>query len=267
MKKLFYAVFPLVTLLMLTACEEELPNTMGNIYGIVGDMETGEPIKGASVILSPGNQTTVTGSDGHFEYLNLAASQYKIQVSANGYVTNSRQITVLAGMSTSGDIMLRQTTAQMSVSVEELDFGDNETSLSFNVISKGDKQVEWSVKEDIDWLTCSPANGKITNASSTVLVTVDRSVLEDGVYKELLVITSKDERVADKTIVVKLMVNRDVLKVEPSELDFENNESSLSVRLKNTSNKTLKYTVESSNDWLVPSKASGTIAATLAAKV
>lgn len=261
MKKLFYVIFPLAALLLLTTCEEELPNTMGNIYGIVGDMETGEPVKGASVVLSPGNRSTVTGSDGHFEFLNLEATQYKIQVSANGYVTNSRQITVLPGMSTSGDIMLRQTTAQMSVSVEELDFGDNETSLSFNVISKGDKQVEWSVKEDIDWLTCSPANGKITNASSTVLVTVDRSVLEDGVYKELLVITSKDERVADKTIVVKLTVNRDVLKVEPSELDFENNESSLSVRLKNTSNKTLKYTVESSNDWLVPSKASGTIAA------
>ena len=201
MKKLFYAIFPLVTLLMLTTCEEELPNTMGNIYGIVGDMETGEPIKGASVILSPGNRTTVTGNDGHFEFLNLEAAQYKIQVSANGYVTNSRQITVLAGSSASGDMMMRQTTAQMSLSVEELDFGLNETSLLFDVICKGDRQVEWSVKEDIDWLSCSPASGKITNSSSSVVVTVDRKDLEDGVYKDVLVITSKDEKVADRTIV------------------------------------------------------------------
>lgn len=258
MKKLFFTL-PLFAVLLMTACEEELPNTMGNIYGIVGDMETGEPIRGATVILAPGNQTTVTGSDGHFEFLNLEATQYKIQVSASGYVTNSRQITVLAGSSASGDIMLRQTTAQMSVSTEELDFGANETSLSFDVISQGDKQVEWFVKEDIDWLTCSPENGKVTNASSTVVVTVNRSELEDGVYKELLVVSSKDKKVADKTIVVKLAVNRNVLKVEPSELDFGNSETTLPVKLKNTSNKSLKYTVESSNDWLVSSKASGTI--------
>ena len=261
MKKLFYAIFPLVTLLMLTTCEEELPNTMGNIYGIVGDMETGEPIKGASVILSPGNRTTVTGNDGHFEFLNLEAAQYKIQVSANGYVTNSRQITVLAGSSASGDMMMRQTTAQMSLSVEELDFGLNETSLLFDVICKGDRQVEWSVKEDIDWLSCSPASGKITNSSSSVVVTVDRKDLEDGVYKDVLVITSKDEKVADRTIVVKMTVNRNVLKVEPTELDFGANETTLSLKLKNTSNKTLKYTVESSNEWLVPSKTSGTVTA------
>ena len=259
MKKVVY-VFSLLIGLLLTGCEVELPETMGNIYGIVGDMETGEPIRGATVILSPGNQTTVTGSDGHFEYLNLEAAQYKIQVSANGYITNSRQITVLAGASTSGDIMLRQTTAQMSVSVEELDFGDNETSLSFNVIGKGDKQVEWAVKEDIDWLSCSPSKGKITNSSASVVVTVDRDDLEDGVYKELLVISAADEKVPDEIIVVKMTVNRNVLKVEPSELDFGASETTLPIKLKNTSNKSLKYTVESSNGWLVASKASGTIA-------
>lgn len=259
MKKIVY-VFSLLIGLLLTGCEVELPETMGSIYGIVGDMENGEPIRGASVILSPSNRSTVTGSDGHFEFLNLEASQYKIQVSAKGYMTNSRQITVLAGSSASGDIMMRQTTAQMSVSTEELDFGTNETSLTFDVISKGDKQVEWTVKEDIDWLTCSPSTGKVTNASSTVVVTVDRDDLEDGVYKELLVVSSKDEKVADKTIVVKLTVNRNVLKVEPSELDFGASETTLPIKLKNTSNKSLKYTVESSNDWLVPSKASGTIA-------
>ena len=73
MKKLFFTL-PLFAVLLMTACEEELPNTMGNIYGIVGDMETGEPIKGASVVLSPGNRTTVTGSDGHFEFISLEAT-------------------------------------------------------------------------------------------------------------------------------------------------------------------------------------------------
>lgn len=258
MKKLFY-ILPLFAALFLTACEEELPETMGNIYGIVGDMETGEPIKGALIVLSPGNRSTVTGNDGHFEFLNLEAAQYKIQVSASGYITNSRQITVLPGMSTSGDVMLRQTTAQMSLSTESLDFGSNTTTLSFDIISKGERQVEWYVKEDADWLSCSPSSGKITNSSASVVVTVDRTNLEDGTYKEVLIIGAKDEKVADKTLPITMVVNRNVLKIEPSELDFDKNETTLPLTLKNTGNGALEYTVTSSDEWLVPAKTSGTI--------
>ena len=155
MKKLFY-IFPLLGVLLMTlGCEEELPNTMGSIYGIVCDVDNSEPIRGASVILSPGNQTTVTGSDGHFEFLNLEASQYKIQVSASGYVTNSRQITVVPGINASGDIMLRPTTAEMSVSTEVLDFGTATESLAFDVSSKGDRQIEWFIKENMIYETFS----------------------------------------------------------------------------------------------------------------
>ena len=259
MKKLFYAIFPLAALLLLTTCEEELPNTMGNIYGIVGDMETGDPIRGASVTLSPGNRSTVTGSDGHFEFLNLEAAQYKIQVSANGYVTNSRQITVLSGTSTSGDIMLRQTTAQMFVSADKLDFGSNEKSLSFDVVTKGDRQVEWTIKENIDWLSCSPEKGKITNSSSSVVVTIDRKGLPDGIYKDVIVVSTTDEKMPDKTVHVEMTVNRNVLKVEPVELDFGVNETTLPLVLKNTGAEKLAYTVESSSEWLTPSKKTGSI--------
>lgn len=259
MKRLFYAIFPLAALLLLTTCEEELPNTMGNIYGIVGDMETGDPIRGASVTLSPGNRSTVTGSDGHFEFLNLEAAQYKIQVSANGYVTNSRQITVLSGTSTSGDIMLRQTTAQMFVSADKLDFGSNEKSLSFDVVTKGDRQVEWTIKENIDWLSCSPEKGKITNSSSSVVVTIDRKGLPDGIYKDVIVVSTTDEKIPDKTVHVEMTVNRNVLKVEPVELDFGANETTLPLVLKNTGAEKLAYTVESSSEWLTPSKKTGSI--------
>ncbi len=259
MKKLFYAIFPLAALLLLTTCEEELPNTMGNIYGIVGDMETGDPIRGASVTLSPGNRSTVTGSDGHFEFLNLEAAQYKIQVSANGYVTNSRQITVLSGTSTSGDIMLRQTTAQMSVSADKLDFGSNEKSLSFDILTKGDRQVEWTIKENIDWLSCSPEKGKITNSSSSIVVTIDRKGLPDGIYKDVIVVSTTDEKIPDKTVHVEMTVNRNVLKVEPVELDFGANETTLPLVLKNTGAEKLAYTVESSSEWLTPSKKTGSI--------
>lgn len=259
MRKLFYAIFPLAALLLLTTCEEELPNTMGKIYGIVGDMETGDPIRGASVVLSPGNRTTVTGSDGHFEFLNLEATQYKIQVSANGYVTNSRQITVLAGTSASGDVMLRQATAQMSVSNEELDFGTNETSLSFDIITKGDRQVEWLVKENIDWLSCSPETGKITNSSSSVVVTIERKGLEDGVYKDVLVISSKDEKVADKTITVKMIVESSTMSVSTEKMFFNADETTLSFDVTGMGANSVEWYIKEDISWLSCSPASGTL--------
>ena len=54
MKKLFY-ILPLLSVMFITSCEVELPNMMGDVYGIVSDSETGEPIRGAEVVLSPGN--------------------------------------------------------------------------------------------------------------------------------------------------------------------------------------------------------------------
>ena len=262
MKKLFYVLPLLGVLLMTLGCEEELPKTTGSIYGIVCDVDNSEPIRGASVVLSPGNQTTVTGSDGHFEFLNLEASQYKIQVSASGYVTNSRQITVVPGVNASGDIMLRPTTAEMSVSTEVLDFGTTTESLAFNVSSKGDRQIEWFIKEDIDWCSCSPENGKVTNASSSVVATVDREGMSDGVYEGVIIVSSKDDKVADIAIVVKMAVSSDKLQVSPSELDFGTSETTLPLTLTNKSNSALRYTVESSNAWLVTSKTSGTISTT-----
>ena len=182
MKKLFYAIFPLVTLLMLTACEEELPNTMGNIYGIVGDMETGEPIKGASVILSPGNQTTVTGYDGHFEFRNLEAGQYKLQVSANGYNTNSRQITVLAGTNVSGDITMSPIKAVNNISLANnyFNFGGTHTEQILTIGNVGNNgSVSWEITGvDVSWLKITPMSGTIAQGKEvSVKLIVDRNKL------------------------------------------------------------------------------------------
>ena len=40
MKKLFY-ILPLLSVMLITSCEVELPNMMGDVYGIVSDSETG----------------------------------------------------------------------------------------------------------------------------------------------------------------------------------------------------------------------------------
>ncbi|MBQ1178673.1 MAG: carboxypeptidase regulatory-like domain-containing protein [Bacteroidaceae bacterium] len=261
MKKYAYMI-PLLALMLCAACEQELPDTMGSIYGIVSDVDNGEPIRGASVVLSPSNHTTVTGADGHYEFLNLEASQYKIQVTASGYVTNSRQITVKPGVNASGDIMLRPSTGQMIPSVEVLDFGAATVSIPFDIVCQGDKLVEWSLKEDASWLSCSPQSGKATNASSSVVATVSRDELAEGRYETIIIISAKDDKVADKTISVTMTVSHDRLQVSPTELDFGSAQTTLPLTLAVNGNAAVRYTVTSSNEWLVTSKSSGTVSTT-----
>ena len=181
MKKIFY-IFPLLALLLMTACEEELPETVGNIYGVVCDIRTGEPIRGASVVLSPGNQTTVTGSDGHFEFLNLEATQYKIQVSASGYNTNSKQVTVIAGLSVSGDIVMSPTenVDNVSLSNSNFNFGSTHTEQILIIKNIGNNgPINWEITNvDVSWLKVTPMSGSIAQGKEVaVKLMVDRTNL------------------------------------------------------------------------------------------
>ena len=179
MKKFVY-VFSLLIGLLLTGCEVELPETMGSIYGIVSDMETGEPIRGASVMLSPGNQTSVTGSDGHYEFANLEAGYYKLQVSANGYNTNSRQITVVAGLQASGDMPLSPITEVMNVRLSNnyFEFGTSYSELVLSIRNTGNSgDIDWDITGvDASWLTVTPISGSVAmGKTADVKLTVDRS--------------------------------------------------------------------------------------------
>lgn len=54
--------------LLTVGCSEDEVPTFGGVYGIVSDSETGSALRNAEVVLSPGNLSTVTGVDGHFEF-------------------------------------------------------------------------------------------------------------------------------------------------------------------------------------------------------
>jgi hypothetical protein len=73
------------------------PEVFGAISGTVVDLDTGEPIEGAWVTLSPSGMNVRTGDDGRFEFLDLDARQYTVTVQKTGYVTNRKTVTTVAG--------------------------------------------------------------------------------------------------------------------------------------------------------------------------
>ncbi len=108
MKKIVVFVLASVSMLAFSSCDPVVHETFGEIYGVVSDMDTTEPVEGATIVLSPGGTTRMTGSDGRFEYQSLEPQQYTITVQKSGYSTNRKSVTVVVGEKTEANISIRK---------------------------------------------------------------------------------------------------------------------------------------------------------------
>lgn len=179
MKKILFMAALLLGVIAVGCSDDETPS-FGGIYGIITDTQTGEPIRSVYVVLSPGNVSTVTGGDGHYEFTDLEAKQYKIQASANGYATNSRQISVVPGSNVSGDMTLTpvKELSDVKLSATQLNFDKTHTELVLELFNTGNAgTVSWNITGiDAAWLTVSPMSGSIeTGKSVSLKVKADRS--------------------------------------------------------------------------------------------
>ena len=93
-------------ILAAAACTSDVPSSIGSIHGIVKDYETSAPIGGCEVSLLPTGQTSVTGSDGSYQFENLAPGIYTVSAGSAGYASNSKSAQVTAGVGAPVDIVL-----------------------------------------------------------------------------------------------------------------------------------------------------------------
>lgn len=162
----------------------------GDIYGIITDATSNQPLQGVIVSLSPVNSSQTTGSDGKYEFKSLDAVEYTIQAVKSGYKTNTKTFTVIAGELTKGDFALLPIIPILGVSVTSLDFGANLTSLPVAITNTGEGTLDWSVSENSDWISVNPLNGSTTTQTSNIIITVDRSVLSPGTYSQVVTLIS-----------------------------------------------------------------------------
>lgn len=81
--------FTLIVLLLnsiLTSCTREYYDNINvTITGTVVDHDTEEALSGVALTLLPGGRNTYTGSDGVFQFNEIEAQQYSVQVRKTGY--------------------------------------------------------------------------------------------------------------------------------------------------------------------------------------
>ena len=174
----------------------------GSIYGIVTDKATGEQIINAGVELQPIGLKTVTGSDGQFEFNEVASGTYTLYVTKTGYSESSSSITVESGKQAKGDVQLEKLPAALRIvddngkDISELDFGEklSDVSRQFNIFNDGYEKLEWEISFSANWIaSLSKESGELKEGGTQgVIVNIDRSLLESGENVTTIHVTSND---------------------------------------------------------------------------
>jgi iron complex outermembrane receptor protein len=69
-----------------------------NLSGIVTDIQTHQPLRGASVLIPDIKLATITDTDGKFRFSNLPVGQFLIEIRFEGYKSVTRNITLKSGV-------------------------------------------------------------------------------------------------------------------------------------------------------------------------
>lgn len=229
----------LLLLLMVVSCAKDIEESTGMVYGKVTDAETGAVLSGVNVSLSPGGISRTTGSDGSFEFLDLEPGQYQLQAKKADYVDNSRSINVVTGQKATGDITLtpEKKEAKIELSVSTLNFGKTNTSLSFDILNKGNAKFNWNISglSKVDWLTLAPGSGTLEPGKScAVQVTLLREHLTEN--KEVTIIVNADKESVPLKITAEVELKTAKIEIDPSKLDFGTDESVMTFSVKNIGN-------------------------------
>ena len=105
------------------SCAKDIVDVNGSIHGVIKDFNTGALIANCQVSLAPGGKSSVTGSDGVFEFGELEPGTYTVSFSKAGYEEASKTVSVTSGETSSINITLKAKSA-FAVSSNKLDFGD-----------------------------------------------------------------------------------------------------------------------------------------------
>ena len=134
--------FIILTVLLLTTCQETQVSVNGNISGTVKDKQTSLPIDHCAVSINPGNRQVYTSGNGEFQFTDVTMGAYTISFSKAGYNAYTRQITVEADKTVLADAMLEPAIAPVvnTVTADNIQF--TSATLHGTIVKKGESSLK-----------------------------------------------------------------------------------------------------------------------------
>lgn len=171
----------------------QLQSTMGNIHGIVKDLESGLMIENCQITISPTGNSVITTKTGDYEFKNLEPGDYTLTFSKSGYNEDTKRVVVVAGETTKADMFLKAKSSFV-LSEEYYDFGDLESSKSFYVYNNSGSDCSYTFGTVPQWLILSKKTGSVSAGSNdSFTVSIDRSKVNVGEYSHNIVIDYKGQ--------------------------------------------------------------------------
>ncbi len=176
----------------------------GSIMGVVTDFATGDPVANANVSLRPGGETTLTGSDGRFEFLDIKDGDYSLTVSKAEYteLIDDYVIQVRNGKRMRRDVQIKKLPTSLAITdmagspLSVLDFGADSWTMSksFNIFNNGTVPVRCSLVYSCSWIASVSTLPEIIQSGSTVpvTVTIDRNRLPEGRSSSVITISTNN---------------------------------------------------------------------------
>jgi len=165
--------------------------------------------------------------------------------------------------SNGGDAMVHVTMSvagipALSVTPASVDFGPAETEALFSIQNIGGGTLTWDIaSQPPEWLQVSAMSGETqSGAESVVVLTVDRTGLDPGVYTHTMSITSNG---GDGSVDVSMAIEEvPALSVTPASVDFGTTETEASFTIQNIGGGTLTWDMISEPpEWMQVSALSG----------
>ena len=193
MKRLVFLISTLLIVISIfNSCKPDPAEELGSIYGVVTDKATGEPVKNANVQLRPSGETTLTGNDGRYEFLDLKNGDYSIVVSKTEYtdLVDDYVITIEGSKAIRRDVQIEKVPGKLKIldsngnEIGVLDFGsmqDDNVRL-FNIFNNSTLTLEYELYKTASWVTkLSSESGTMSpGTTKTIVVTIDRTKLSVG---------------------------------------------------------------------------------------
>lgn len=176
----------------------------GSIYGVVTDYLTGQPVQNANVQLRPSGATTLTGSDGMYEFLDVDNGDYSITVSKAEYsdLVDDYVIEVRDGRMMRRDVRIQKALSHLYITdvygnhITHLDFGSNtsENMKSFFIFNDGTVAIDFNLYYSCSWISdISTSSSALQPGQNTAIqVTIDRSKLNAGNNSTVITIVSNN---------------------------------------------------------------------------
>jgi uncharacterized protein (TIGR02145 family) len=190
----------------LFSCKTEDIILHGDITGLVTDALTSDPVEAASVKIIQSGDSTLTGSEGTYQFRNINPGQYEIQVSKSAFATSKKNATIASAEPNEIDFPLIGI-PEPDPSLSFLDFRLDSTTLSFSISNSGKGSFTYLLTPSKTWITISPTSGDITNETDNITITINKTGLSESIYKESIKITSLEGQVPLADIIIPVYLN------------------------------------------------------------